>query len=57
VVEIQEVIEATGARTAVEQRIDDLLGEAIDALATADLEADARNDLIDLAVYCIRRDR
>jgi geranylgeranyl diphosphate synthase type I len=57
VVEIQEVIEATGARTAVEQRIDDLLGEAVDALATADLEADARNDLIDLAVYCIRRDR
>ncbi len=57
VVEIQEVIEATGARAAVEQRIDDLLGEAVDALATADLDPAARNDLVDLAVYCTRRDR
>ena len=57
VVAIQEVLDATGARTAVEQRIEDLLGEAVDALAAAELDAGARNDLVDLAVYCTRRDR
>lgn len=57
IVAIQEVVEATGARAAVERRIEDLLGSAVDALGTAEIDAAARNHLIDLAVYCTRRDR
>ncbi len=57
VVAIQEVLEATGARAAVERRIEDLLGDAVDALAGAEVDPTARNQLVDLAVYCTRRDR
>ena len=57
VVAIQEAIEFTGARAAVERRIDDLLHAAVDALAPVDIDPGARSDLVDLAVYCARRDR
>ncbi len=57
VVAIQEVLEATGARRAVEDRIERLLGDAVDSLDAADLESTARRQLVDLAVYCAHRDR
>jgi geranylgeranyl diphosphate synthase type I len=57
VVAIQEVLEITGARAAVERRIEDLLNLAVEALGSVDIDADARADLVDLAVYCSRRDR
>jgi len=57
VVAVQEVIEFTGARAAVERRIDDLLNGAVEALVDADIDAGARSDLVELAVYCARRDR
>lgn len=57
VLAIQEVIEVTGARAAVEQRIEDLLNTAVEALGSVDLEPSARADLVDLAIYCSRRDR
>jgi geranylgeranyl diphosphate synthase, type I len=57
VVAIQEVLEATGARDAVEHRIEDLLASAVGALDRADIEPGAREALVDLALYCGRRDR
>lgn len=57
IVALQDVIESTGARAAVERRIESLLHTAVEALATADLEPGARSALVDLAVYCSRRDR
>ena len=57
VVAIQEVLEATGARSAVEDRIERLLADAVDALDTVDLDEGARRQLVDLAVYCAHRDR
>jgi geranylgeranyl diphosphate synthase type I len=57
VVAIQEVVEFTGARASVERRIEELLNTAVEALGAADLEPGARAALVDLAVYCSRRDR
>ena len=57
VVAVQEVLESTGARAAVELRIDELLHRSVEALGGADLDAAARSDLVDLATYCCRRDR
>jgi geranylgeranyl diphosphate synthase type I len=57
VVAVQDVLESTGARAAVERRIDSLLHEAIDALDGADIDTGARADLVELAVYCARRER
>jgi len=57
IVAIQEVIEATGGRAAVESRIDSLLSQAVDALDSVDLERDAQDQLVGLALYCAHRDR
>jgi geranylgeranyl diphosphate synthase, type I len=57
VVAVQEVLESTGARAAVERRIDDLFHRAVDALGRVDIDPGARADLVEIAVYCARRDR
>ena len=54
---LQSVFESTGARAAVEERIDVLLGEALRALPDVPITADARQALSDLAVYVADRDR
>jgi geranylgeranyl diphosphate synthase, type I len=57
VVALQEVLDATGARGAVEDRIEDLLASAVGALDRVDIDPGAREALVDLALYCGRRDR
>lgn len=57
VAEICDVLERTGARAAVEARIDELTDEAIAALAGIELAGDARPALAALAEYVARRQR
>jgi geranylgeranyl diphosphate synthase type I len=54
---IQQVLESTGARAAVEQRIEQLLEESVDALAGSTIDAATRAELEELAAFCCRRDR
>ena len=56
-VAVQEVLDSTGARAAVERRIEHLLEASIDALEGSDIAPSVRGELVDLAVYCCRRDR
>jgi geranylgeranyl diphosphate synthase, type I len=54
---IQQVLDRTGARAAVERTIDGLIEEALAALATVALDRGARAGLADLARYVAGRDR
>jgi geranylgeranyl diphosphate synthase, type I len=57
VVAVQEVLDSTGARAEVERRIEHLLEVSIDALDGSGIAPTVRAELVDLAVYCCRRDR
>ncbi|MDQ2825925.1 MAG: polyprenyl synthetase family protein [Actinomycetota bacterium] len=57
VVALQDVLLSTGAVEAVEGDIDRLVGEAVDALDVAELDASARQALTELAYYVAGRDR
>jgi geranylgeranyl diphosphate synthase type I len=52
---IQQVIVDTGALDELEAAIDRLSDEAIDALSTIDITADARGELAGLAHYVVGR--
>jgi geranylgeranyl diphosphate synthase type I len=54
---LQQVLVDTGALASVEDRIEELAGEAIDALATAPVSDDARKALTELAHYVAWRDK
>ncbi|MGH9157169.1 MAG: polyprenyl synthetase family protein [Acidimicrobiales bacterium] len=56
VVELQEVMEATGARARVEQAIGELVTEALAGLGTADLVSPAGEHLVELAHFVAGRD-
>jgi geranylgeranyl diphosphate synthase, type I len=53
---IQQVLIESGALEVVEQLIDALTGRAIDAIEAADVTADARDELVDLARFVASRD-
>ncbi len=53
---IQRVLVDTGAVEAVEKLIDALTSRAIDALEAADVTAEARDELVDLARFVASRD-
>jgi geranylgeranyl diphosphate synthase type I len=57
VAELQDVLERTGARRAVERRIDALAGRAVRALDEVPILPAARAELAELARYVARRDR
>ena len=57
VVALQEVLAATGAVAQVEARIDELVGEAMDALHAAAVTDVAREELVELAHFVAGRDR
>lgn len=52
---IQEVMVDTGARDHIAQRIEDLVAEALGAIATADITDEARTELVDLANFIAAR--
>ncbi|MBK9179721.1 MAG: polyprenyl synthetase family protein [Acidimicrobiales bacterium] len=54
---LQALLVDTGAVAEVEATVESLTGEAIAALERADLTADAKEALVQLAVYVARRDR
>jgi geranylgeranyl diphosphate synthase type I len=54
---LQDVLLGSGAVEAVESDIDRLVGEAVEALDTADLDDDARQALVELAYFVAGRDR
>ena len=54
---LQDVLLTSGAVETVEGNIDRLVGEAVDALDTADITASARDALIELADFVAGRDR
>ncbi|HZQ29132.1 MAG TPA: polyprenyl synthetase family protein [Acidimicrobiales bacterium] len=56
VADLQDVLIRTGAKAEVEARIDDLLSEALAALATAPLTAEASRELEDLARFVAGRE-
>ena len=53
---IQQVLVDTGALDAIEARIDALTATAVDAVEAADITADARDELVDLARFIAGRD-
>jgi geranylgeranyl diphosphate synthase, type I len=53
---IQRVLVSTGALDEVERLIDDLTGRAIDAIDAADISAEARDELVELARFVASRD-
>ena len=53
---IQQVLVDTGALDEVERRVDELTGRAIDAIEAADIVAEARDELIELARFVASRD-
>src|SRR5438045_3646198 len=55
VVAIQAVMDETGARREIAERIDRLVAESLDAIAAAPIAADARSELIDLANFVAGR--
>jgi geranylgeranyl diphosphate synthase type I len=57
VADIQEVLWATGAIAAVEERIERLRSQAVAALFTAPITASGRAELADLADRMLFRDR
>jgi geranylgeranyl diphosphate synthase type I len=54
---LQDVLLTSGAVEAVERSIDRLVGEAVEALDGAGLDAGAREALVELAFYVAGRDR
>jgi geranylgeranyl diphosphate synthase type I len=54
---LQDALLASGAVETVEGNIDRLVGEAVDALDSADLTSEARQALVELAYYVAGRDR
>lgn len=54
---IQDVLDSTGARAAVEARIELLLAESLDALAGSGIDPSTQSELVELAIFCCRRDR
>ena len=57
VVEVQEVLVATGARDEIERTIERLVGEAVDAIKVASLTEESQVALTELATYVAWRDR
>ncbi len=57
VVEVQEVLVATGARDEIERTIERLVAEAVEALERAPLAEEAKGALTELAAYVAWRDR
>ena len=53
---IQQVLVDTGALDLIEARIDALTGAAVDAIEAADITAEARDELVELARYVAGRD-
>jgi geranylgeranyl pyrophosphate synthase len=54
---LQDVLLTSGAVETVEGNIDRLVAEAVEALDGADVTADARQALVELAYYVAGRDR
>ena len=54
---VREVLESTGARAAVEARVEELLDRSLTALDGAGFDPAVRAELADMARYCCRRDR
>jgi geranylgeranyl diphosphate synthase type I len=57
VASLQHVLLSCGAVDAVEEAIDHLVGEAVEALDTAGLEEESRRSLVELAYFVAGRDR
>ena len=57
VVALQDVLHASGAVEAVEEAIDRLVAEAVEAIDTANLDDAARQALVELAYFVAGRDR
>jgi geranylgeranyl diphosphate synthase, type I len=55
--DIQDVIVATGALAELESVIDRLTHEAIEAITTANVAPDARDELVSLARYVAWREK
>jgi len=56
VAELQDVMEETGARRKVEEEVDRLVAEALDAIEVAPVLPGARTELVELACYVAARD-
>ena len=57
VLAIQQVLGASGAGAAVERRIEELLCASVAAVEHPDIDPATRAELVELAVFCCRRDR